>query len=227
MTGNDTPANPSVLNTTVLSNFAYIDQLWIVADLSGICTVPVVREELEHGVANHPYLQEALDTLDDEIPVAAISDTVANREAVVGGHLDPGEAQAFALADAHDGQLLTDDGDARSFAKDQGVTVVVRLAFCWLQSMLGGSAKLLLTSGCRSGSMRSATTSRIERSRSIDDGLVRSSKHLSSDSVARGFCWFPQPCASTPCSASERDEVGRLTCPDPDRRTNLTCGWVL
>ena len=124
MTGNDLPANPSVLNTTVLSNFAYIDQLWIVAGLSGICTVPVVREELEHGVANHPYLQEALDALDDEIPVAAISDTVANREAVVGEHLDPGEAQAFALADAHDGRLLTDDGDARSFAKDQGVTVV-------------------------------------------------------------------------------------------------------
>jgi predicted nucleic acid-binding protein len=36
----------------------------------------------------------------------------------------PGEAQAFALADASDGRLLTDDGDARSFAKDQGVTVV-------------------------------------------------------------------------------------------------------
>ncbi|WP_096389214.1 twitching motility protein PilT [Halopenitus persicus] len=124
MTGADLPANPSVLNTTVLSNFAYIDQLWVVADLSGICTVPVVGEELEHGVDNHPYLQEALDTLDDEIPVATISDTVANREAVVGGHLDPGEAQAFALADAHDGRLLTDDGDARSFAKDQGVTVV-------------------------------------------------------------------------------------------------------
>ncbi len=124
MAGNDLPANPSVLNTTVLSNFAYIDQLWVVAGLSGICTVPVVREELEHGVDNYPYLQEALDTLDDEIPVAPISDTVANREVVVSNHLDPGEAQAFALADAHDGRLLTDDGDARSFAKDQGVTVV-------------------------------------------------------------------------------------------------------
>ena len=124
MTGDDVPANPFVLNTTVLSNFAYIDQLWVVADLSGICTVPVVREELEHGVDDHPYLQSALDTLDDEIPVATISDTVANREAVVSDHLDPGEAQAFALADAEDGRLLTDDGDARSFAKDQGVTVV-------------------------------------------------------------------------------------------------------
>jgi predicted nucleic acid-binding protein len=124
MTGDDLPANPSVLNTTVLSNFAYIDQLWVVADLSGICTAPVVREELKRGVDNHPYLQSALDTLDDEIPVATISDTVANRETVVGEHLDPGEAQAFALADANDGRLLTDDGDARSFAKDQGVTVV-------------------------------------------------------------------------------------------------------
>jgi predicted nucleic acid-binding protein len=124
MTGDDIPATPSVLNTTVLSNFAYIDQLWVVADLSGICTVPVVREELEHGVDDHLYLQSALDTLDDEIQVATISDTVANREAVVSNHLDPGEAQAFALADAEDGRLLTDDGDARSFAKDQGVTVV-------------------------------------------------------------------------------------------------------
>jgi predicted nucleic acid-binding protein len=124
MTGSEIPANPSVLNTTVLSNFAYIDQLWVVTGLSGICAVPVVREELENGVNDHPYLQSALDTLDDEIPIAAISDTVANREAVVGGHLDPGEAQAFALADAADGRLLTDDGDARSFAKDQGVTVV-------------------------------------------------------------------------------------------------------
>jgi predicted nucleic acid-binding protein len=124
MTTDDIPANPRVLNTTVLSNFAYVDQLWVVAGLSGICTVPVVREELGNGIDDHPYLQSALNTLDDEIPVAPISDTVANREAVVSSHLDPGEAQAFALADAHDGRLLTDDGDARSFAKDQGVAVV-------------------------------------------------------------------------------------------------------
>lgn len=124
MTTANIPVNPSVLNTTVLSNFAYIDQLWVVAGLSGICTVPVVCEELRNGVNDHPYLQSALDTLDDEIPVATISKTVANREAVVSDHLDPGEAQAFALADAHDGRLLTDDGDARSFAKEQGVTAV-------------------------------------------------------------------------------------------------------
>ena len=124
MTTADIPADPSVLNTTVLSNFAYIDQLWVVAGLSGICTVPVVREELHNGVDDHSYLQSALDILDDGIPVATVSDTVANREAVVSDHLDPGEAQAFAVADAHDGRLLTDDGDARAFAKERGVTVV-------------------------------------------------------------------------------------------------------
>ncbi|ERG97768.1 MAG: hypothetical protein J07HQX50_01796 [Haloquadratum sp. J07HQX50] len=116
MTGDGIPANPSVLNTTVLSNFAYIDQLWVVAGLSGICAVQVVCEELEGGVGDHPYLQLALDTLDDEIPVATISDTVANREAVVSNHLDPGEAQAFALADAEDGRLLTDDNPAHTAA---------------------------------------------------------------------------------------------------------------
>lgn len=124
MIGGGVPSNPSVLDTTVLSNYAYIDQLWMVAGLSGICTVPVVREELENGVDGYPYLQSALDTLDTESPVATVSDTVANREAVVSDHLDPGEAQAFTLADAHDGRLLTDDGDAREFAKGQGVTVV-------------------------------------------------------------------------------------------------------
>lgn len=124
MTTDDVPSNPSVLNTTVLSNFAYVEQVQLLAGLSGICVVPVVREELHNGVDDHPYLQSALDSVNDEIPVATISDTVANRETVVREHLDPGEAQAFALADAHDGRLLTDDGDARTFAKEQGVTVV-------------------------------------------------------------------------------------------------------
>jgi hypothetical protein len=89
MTGDDIPADPSVLNTTVLSNFTYIDQLWVVAGLSGICAVPIVREELENGVDDHPYLQSALDTLDDEIPVVPISETVANREAVVRINVTP------------------------------------------------------------------------------------------------------------------------------------------
>jgi len=124
MTTTTVPTDPSVLNTTVLSNFSAIDRIDLVANLAGICAVPEVEGELEAGVQTHTYLQPALDALNDIIPVAPISETVANREGVVRGHLDPGEAQAFALADSHDGRLLTDDGDARTFAKDQGVTVV-------------------------------------------------------------------------------------------------------
>lgn len=124
MIADTVPSNPSVLNTTVLSNFAYIEQIQLLASLANICAVPVVREELLDGVDNHPYLQSALDSLGEEIPVATISEPVANREQVVSDHLDPGEAQAFALADANDGRLLTDDADARVFAKEQGVTVI-------------------------------------------------------------------------------------------------------
>lgn len=124
MTTNAVPSNPSVLNTIVPSNFASIDRVDLVASLAGICTVPVVQEELEEGVDDHPFLSPAVNAVGDEIPVAPISETVANRDAVVSGYLDPGESQAFALADVHDGRLLTDDGDARQFAKEQGVTVV-------------------------------------------------------------------------------------------------------
>ncbi len=110
MTDGSIPANPSVPNTTVLSNFAYIDQLWVIAGLSGICTVPVVYEELENAVDDHPYLQSALDILGDEIPVTTVSETVANRDAVVSGHLDSGEVRAFALADSHGADCLPTTG---------------------------------------------------------------------------------------------------------------------
>jgi len=124
MTADTVPTDPSVLNTTVLSNFAAIDRIDLVGDLAGICAVPEVERELDAGVQTHPYLRPALDALHDTIPLVPISETVANREEVVRSRLDPGEAQAFALADTHDGRLLTDDGDARTFAKQQGVTVV-------------------------------------------------------------------------------------------------------
>lgn len=124
MPGDGVPENPTVLNTTVLSNFAYVDRADLLGDLAGICTVPAARDELADGVDAHPFLQAALGSLDDGIPFAPISDTVENREMALGCVLDPGEAQAFALADVRDGRLLTDDGDARAFAKGEGVTVI-------------------------------------------------------------------------------------------------------
>lgn len=62
--------------------------MWTITEPAGICTVPVVCEELERGVDEHPYLQAAQDMLDDEIPVATISDAVANGEAMVRDHLN-------------------------------------------------------------------------------------------------------------------------------------------
>lgn len=123
MTRGDVPPDPSVLDTTARSKVSYVDRTDLLSALAGICTVPAVREELAAGVEDHPYLRSALNALDESIPVAPITDTVANPEMVVREHLDPGEAQAFALADARDGRLLTDDGDARTFAREHGVTV--------------------------------------------------------------------------------------------------------
>lgn len=92
MRGNGIPETPAVLDTTVLSNFAYIDRVDLLAALAGICTVPVVRQELQAGMDTHPYLQPACNALDDAIPVVPIPEVVANREAIVTTHLDPGEA---------------------------------------------------------------------------------------------------------------------------------------
>lgn len=74
-----------------------------VTGLSGACTTPVVRDEIERGVENHPYLQSAVDAFEREMPVVCISE---------------------AVADVHDGRLLAGDGDARTFAREQSVTVV-------------------------------------------------------------------------------------------------------
>jgi predicted nucleic acid-binding protein len=89
MTPEGVPSDPSVLNTTVLSNFSSIDRVNLLAAIAGVCTVPAVREELESGVDAHPYLRPALDALDDDIPVVSPSETAANREAVVRERLDP------------------------------------------------------------------------------------------------------------------------------------------
>jgi predicted nucleic acid-binding protein len=118
------PDDPTVVDATVLSNFAAVARVSAVAGLSGVCTTPVVRDEIERGVENHPYLQSAVDAFEGEMPVVCISEAVADRESSIRGHLDPGEAQALAVADVHDGRLLTDDGDARTFARERSVTVV-------------------------------------------------------------------------------------------------------
>ena len=141
------PDDPTVLDTTVLSNFATVDGVELLTGLSGICTVPEVRDELEFGKSNHPYLRAALEQLGSEIPVVRISETIRDREAAISDRLDPGEAQAFAVVDLANGRVLTDDGDARGFAKTQGSPSSAPSGYCSQRSTPAGSTRVRRTSG--------------------------------------------------------------------------------
>jgi len=44
------PSNATVLNTTVLSNFAQVDHVELLLDLPRLVTVAAVQEELEAGL---------------------------------------------------------------------------------------------------------------------------------------------------------------------------------
>ncbi len=117
----DAPTNATVLNTTVLSNFAQVGHVELLLDLPRLITVKAVREELEAGVETHPYTEHALSVLGAEIPVIVPSGAAQQSEEQLLESLDSGEAQALAVAEAEDGTLITDDGDARSIAEQRGV----------------------------------------------------------------------------------------------------------
>ena len=108
------PERTTVLDSSVLSNFAHVDRVDLLSTLPRPVTVPAVRDELERGVRSHPYLRRAVTALDADIPVVTPSATAANLETTLLETLDPGEAQALAVAEAVDGTVVTDDGDGRS-----------------------------------------------------------------------------------------------------------------
>lgn len=117
----EAPANATVLNTTVLSNFAQVEHVELLLDLPRLITVETVQEELEAGAESHPYLEHALSVLGTGIPAITPSGTAQQLEEQLLESLDPGEAQALAVAEAEGGVLVTDDGDARSIAGQRGV----------------------------------------------------------------------------------------------------------
>lgn len=118
-----TPEAPSVLDATILSNVAYVDRVDVLEVLPRICTVPEVRRELEAGAEAYPYLERALAELGDAIPVVDPSERVETLAAERETQLDAGEAEAFSVAAVHDGTLMTDDGPARTLARDEDVPV--------------------------------------------------------------------------------------------------------
>jgi predicted nucleic acid-binding protein len=115
------PERATVLNTTVLSNFAHVDDVELLLEFPRLVTVDAVREELDAGAETHPYVEHALAVLDAEIPVVTPAASAEQLEAQLLESLDPGEAQALAVADVTDGMIVTDDGDARATSKRRGV----------------------------------------------------------------------------------------------------------
>lgn len=121
MTGH--PGNATVLDTTVLSNFAQVNHVELLLTLSRPVTVDAVREELEAGTETHPYLECALGVLGEEVAVITPSPSAAGVLAELLETLDPGEAQALTVAEVADGTVVTDDSDARATAERRGVGV--------------------------------------------------------------------------------------------------------
>lgn len=117
----EVPENATVLNTTVLSNFAHVDHVELLLDLPRVVTVDAVQTELDEGNETHHYLEQALDVLEDEIPVVTPSSPAQEREEALLETLDPGEAQALAVAEEAEGMVVTDDGDARTIADERSI----------------------------------------------------------------------------------------------------------
>jgi predicted nucleic acid-binding protein len=117
--------SPTVLDATVLSNYAYIERVNLLEKLPDVCTTPGVRDEIEEGTQTYPYLQAALDSMAGKRGVS-IANLTEKEEDVAEGYLrslDPGESEALAVATQRDGTLVTDDAKARSVAREDGVTV--------------------------------------------------------------------------------------------------------
>ena len=115
------PAHPTVLNTTVLSNFAQVDHVELLLNLPRPVTVDAVRDELEAGAETHPYIEHALTVLGKGLPVITPPGQAETLEAQLLETLNPGEAQVLAVAEAAGGIGATDDGDARTVATKRGV----------------------------------------------------------------------------------------------------------
>ena len=103
-----------LLDNTVLTNFALINQLELISEALGnqIATTPQVINEYREGVAKG-LLPEA------EWNWLKIIDLGSNEEAMYQEHLkrvNAGEAACLAVAGQRNGRILTDDRDARKLA---------------------------------------------------------------------------------------------------------------
>jgi len=98
-------------------------RLELLLDFPRLVTVDAVREELEAGAETHLYIEHALAIVGKEIPIITPFASAEKVEEQLLETLDPGEAQALAVAEVADGMVVTDDGDARATAEERGVNL--------------------------------------------------------------------------------------------------------
>jgi predicted nucleic acid-binding protein len=119
-----------VLDTTVLSNFAMIGQVFLLEHLyrQHACTALMVAEEIQRGLASgYAQLQIVLDILSPLQPAGwlpVLSLEFATEQALymeLTASLGPGEAGCLALAIARKLTLASDDLAARRQAAQRGV----------------------------------------------------------------------------------------------------------
>ncbi len=109
-----------LLDTTILSNFAQIEQLVLLAAvLPDVATTPQVMMELRQGEAAGHYPVSNWDWL---IIVSLTPDEQVHFERLR-LILDDGEASCLVVALARSGTIFTDDRDARRYAQLLGVPV--------------------------------------------------------------------------------------------------------
>lgn len=118
-----------VLDTTVLSNYAVSDSVsWLVDTVPTLRTVSAVHDELVRGVdAGYDQLSPAVDALDaGRIPIEeGVGSALRESYPTIRRQLDRGEAEAVVAAIERDetGVLATDDGIARTVARERDVDV--------------------------------------------------------------------------------------------------------
>jgi predicted nucleic acid-binding protein len=118
MTESEQLRSPTVVDTTVLSNFAYTGDLDVLDGVPArLVTVAAVHDELRAGVENgYDFFDPAIEAVER---VAFDSDP----DTALRNALDRGEAHALSAADEHDGTLATDDRAARELAAEREISV--------------------------------------------------------------------------------------------------------
>lgn len=110
--------SPIVLDTTVVSNFAFTGDLDLVLNdpNTEVVTVPAVIDEIRTGDEDSDFLAEAREGL-------SVIEVESGPESGILDRLDYGEAHALHAAIVEEGTLATDDLPARELADQRGVPV--------------------------------------------------------------------------------------------------------